>query len=207
MSKLYIIGIGPGSDEYLTFKARKIAESVELLVGSKRALQLFPDSYAEKIKLDSKDMGKYFKKAISAVKTGRSVAILSTGDPGFSGILKPVLDLSGNVDVEVVPGISSIQLCASKLRISWDEVNLITLHGKGDSLELLELISNGKPTMVLPNFNVKETAEYLINNGVDSQRKVAVCDKLSYPDERIVETSLKEVLDEDFSYMCVMVIF
>lgn len=207
MSKLYIIGIGPGSEDYLTVKSKKIVDSVEVLMGSKRALKLFPESSAEKIELDPKNIQKSFKHAISMVKDGKSVALLSTGDPGFSGILKPILNLSGSVDVEVVPGISSIQLCAAKLQIPWDDVNLITLHGKGISDELLEALKNEKTTMVLPNFNVKETALFLLDNGVDPERKVAVCDKLSYPDERIVKKPLKKVLDDDFSYMCVMVIY
>jgi len=207
MSKLFVVGIGPGSEDYLTFKARKIADSVEILIGSRRALELFPETSGEKIELDPKNMEKGFGYAISEVRKGKSVALLSTGDPGFSGILKPVLDLSGNLDVEVVPGISSIQLCAAKLKVPWDEANLITLHGKGVSLELLEALKNGKLTMVLPNFNVKEVAEFLLDNGIDSQREVAICERLSYPDERMVKTTLLDVLNENFSYMCVMVIF
>jgi len=207
MSKLFVVGIGPGSEDYLTFKARKIADSVEILIGSRRALELFPETSGEKIELDPKNMEKGFGYAISEVRKGKSVALLSTGDPGFSGILKPVLDLSGNLDVEVVPGISSIQLCAAKLKVPWDEANLITLHGKGVSLELLEALKNGKLTMVLPNFNVKEVAEFLLDNGIDPQREVAICERLSYPDERMVKTTLLDVLNENFSYMCVMVIF
>lgn len=207
MSKLYIIGIGPGSEDYLTVKSKKIVDSVEVLMGSKRALKLFPESSAEKMELDPNDMQKSFKHALSLVQIGKSVALLSTGDPGFSGILKPVLNLSGSVDVEVVPGISSIQLCAAKLQIPWDDVNLITLHGKGVSDELLELLKNEKTTMVLPNFNVKEIALFLLENGVDPEREMAVCEKLSYPDERIVKIPLEKVMDEDFSYMCVMVIY
>ncbi len=207
MSKLYVVGIGPGSEDYLTFKAKRIADSVEVLVGSKRALELFPESMGKKIELDAKNMEKTFKHAISEVRSGKSVALLSTGDPGFSGILKPVLKLAGDIDVEVIPGISSIQLCSAELQIPWDKVNLITLHGKGASLELLEVLENGNPTMILPNFNVKEIAEFLLNNGIDSQKEVAICEKLSYPDERIVKMYLKDVLDKDFSYMCVMVIF
>jgi len=207
MSKLFVVGIGPGSEDYLTFKARKIADSVEILIGSRRALELFPETSGEKIELDPKNMEKGFGYAISEVRKGKSVALLSTGDPGFSGILKPVLDLSGNLDVEVVPGISSIQLCAAKLKVPWDEANLITLHGKGVSLELLEALKNGKLTMVLPNFNAKEVAEFLLDNGIDPQREVAICERLSYPDERMVKTTLLDVLNENFSYMCVMVIF
>lgn len=207
MSKLYVVGIGPGSEDYLTFKAKRIADSVEVLVGSKRALELFPESSGERIELDTKNMEKRFTHAVSEVQRGKSVALLSTGDPGFSGILKPILDLSGTVEVEVVPGISSIQFCAAKLQIPWDEANLITLHGKGVSSELLEALENGKPTMILPNFNVKEIVKFLLDNGVNPQKEVAICEKLSYPDERVVKMALKDVLNENFSYMCVIVVF
>ncbi len=207
MSKLYIVGIGPGSADYLTFKANKIVYSVDILVGSKRALDLFPETGEEQIQLDADNMESKLKLTVSKVIKGKSVALLSTGDPGFSGILKPILELSGDVEIEVVPGISSLQLCAAKLQIPWDDANLITLHGKGISKELLETLDNGKPTIILPNFNVEELIRFLIDNGVDGKRKAAVCEKLSYPDERVIKTSLSGLLEDEFSYMCIIVIY
>lgn len=207
MSKLYVVGIGPGSADYLTFKSKKIVDSVEILLGSKRVLYLFPEFEGEQIQLDAVNMESQLKLAVSKVIHGKSVAILSTGDPGFSGILRPILELSGDVEIEVVPGISSLQLCAAKLQIPWDNTNLITLHGKGISNELLEVIDNGKPIIILPNFKVDEVIRFLIDNGVDEDRQAAVCEKLGYPDERIVKKSLKDLLVEKFSYMCVIVVF
>ncbi len=207
MSKLYIVGIGPGSENYLTFKAKKIADSVDILVGSKRALDLFPESDGEQIQLDAINMESKLKQAVSKVISGKSVALLSTGDPGFSGLLKPILELSANVEIEVIPGISSLQLCAAKLQIPWDNADLITLHGKGVSKDSLDIINNGKPTIILPNFKVYEVIRFLIDNGVDGERKAAVCEKLSYPDERIIKKSLKDLLEEKFSYICVIVVY
>jgi len=148
--------------------------------------------------------------AISKVEEDRSVSVLSTGDPGFSGILKPVLKKVGDRDdihVEVVPGISSIQLCAARLQIPWDGADLITLHGKGISKKVLKVIDNGKPTIILPNFKIDEVANFLIENGANPDRKVAICERLSYDDEKIVITALKGVLEEEFSYMCIMVVY
>ncbi len=207
MSKLYVVGIGPGSADYLTFKSKKIVDSVDLLVGSRRALDLFSGSKAEQIQLDAVNMESQLKLAVSKVIHGESVALLSTGDPGFSGILKPILELAGDVEIEVVPGISSLQLCAAKLQIPWDNINLITLHGKGLSNELLEVIDDGKPVIILPNFKVDEVIRFLIDNGVDEYRQAAVCEKLGYLDERIVKKSLKDLLTEKFSYMCVIVVY
>ena len=206
MSKLYIVGIGPGSEEYLTLKAKNVVESSDIVIGSKRALDLFKDDI-QKIELNAKNMENMMKEAVQLVKEGRLVSLLSTGDPGFSGILKPILNLNEDIEIEVVPGISSVQLCAARLKIPWDDADLVTLHGKGTSKHILDIIDNGKPTIILPNFNPVELADFLIENGVDEERKAAICEKLSYDDEKVVETSLKDILEMEFSYMCVMVIY
>jgi cobalt-precorrin-7 (C5)-methyltransferase len=206
MSKLYIVGIGPGSEEYLTLKAKNVVESSDIVIGSKRALDLFKVD-TQKIELNAKNMKNMMKEAVQLVKEGRLVSLLSTGDPGFSGILKPILNLNEDIEIEVVPGISSVQLCAARLKIPWDDADLVTLHGKGTSKHILDIIDNGKPTIILPNFNPVELADFLIENGVDEERKAAICEKLSYDDEKVVETSLKDILEMEFSYMCVMVIY
>ena len=207
MSKLYIVGIGPGSKDYLTLASKKAVESSDIVIGSRRALDLFEILEHTKIELNAQNMNENMKLAVSEVKDGKIVSLLSTGDPGFSGILKPILKLKEDITIEVIPGVSSVQLCAAKLKIPWDEADLVTMHGKGISETILDIMGNGKPTIVLPNFKPAELANFLIENGVDPEREAAVCEKLSYADEKIVEASLKNILDMEFSYMCVMVIY
>jgi len=206
MSKLYIIGIGPGSEEYLTEKAKNAVKSVDIVIGSKRALNLF-EIGVQKVELNAKNMKEMLKQSTVMVKEGKNVALLSTGDPGFSGILKPILDLNQDIDVEVVPGVSSVQLCAAKLKIPWDEANLVTMHGKGISKDIIDIIDNGKPTIILPNFKPSEIADFLIENGVDKGKKAAICERLSYDDEKVVENTLKDISEMEFGYMCVMVVY
>jgi cobalt-precorrin-7 (C5)-methyltransferase len=81
------------------------------------------------------------------------------------------------------------------------------MHGKGILEDILDTINNGKPTIMLPNFKPAELAAYLIENGIDPDRKAAICEKLSYGDEKIIETSLKNISEMEFSYMCVMVVY
>lgn len=207
MSKLYIVGIGPGSREYLTLKAIKAVESSAMVIGSSRALDLFDEVEVDKMELGTENMDTMLKFAVSRVMEGKSVSLLSTGDPGFSGILKPLLKLSGDIELEVIPGISSVQMCASKLQIPWDDADLVTLHGKGISDNILEVLDNGRPTIILPDFQVNELVNYLLKEGVDPKRRVAVCEKLSYPDEKVIKKTLNEISDYKFSYMCVMVVY
>ncbi|WP_321423092.1 precorrin-6y C5,15-methyltransferase (decarboxylating) subunit CbiE [uncultured Methanobacterium sp.] len=207
MSKLHLVGIGPGSSDYLTAAAINTAVSVDVLVGSQRALDLFPGFEGETLILRARNMDEMMKKSINLVDEGKNVAILSTGDPGFSGVLKPILKLRDDLDLEVIPGISSLQLAAARLQIPWDQVNLLTLHGKGNSKIILDFMDNGKPTIVLPDFKVEKLAQFLLENGVDPDRKIVVCERLSYPDERIVNGTLKEIAVMDFTYLCVVIIY
>jgi cobalt-precorrin-7 (C5)-methyltransferase len=207
MAKLYLVGTGPGSDEYLTKAAITTAESVDVLVGSQRALDLFPGFKGDTLVLKARNMDEMMKKSISLVDGGKNLAILSTGDPGFSGVLKPILNLRDDLDIEVVPGISSLQLAAARLQIPWDEAKLLTLHGKGNSDVILDFLDNKNPVIVLPDFRVEKLALFLLENGIDPKRKVAVCERLSYPDERVFKGNLREVSDMEFSYLCVMVIY
>jgi cobalt-precorrin-7 (C5)-methyltransferase len=186
MSKLYIVGIGPGSKDYLTQAAVNSVEKSDIIFGSKRALDIF-EINTDKVEINAKNMNKSLKAAISNVKKGKIVALLSTGDPGFSGVLKPILNLKSNIEIEVIPGISSVQLCTAKLKIPWDDADLLTLHGKGTSEDFLDVIDNGKPTIVLPNFKPAELAELLIKKGIDKNRKAAICEKLSYENEKVIE--------------------
>jgi len=206
MPKLYIVGIGPGSRDYLTAAAINAVQRSDVVIGSKRALELF-DNDSLKIQLNAKNMKESLKNAIDRSKNNEVVSILSTGDPGFSGVLKPILNLEGNIEIEVIPGVSSIQLCAAKLKISWDEANIVTMHGKGISEDILEIIDNGKISILLPNFKITDLAHFLIEKGISEDRKVAVCEKLSYDDEKIVEASLKDVSKLNFSYMSILVIY
>ena len=207
MSKLYLVGSGPGSSDYLTTAAIKVVGSVDVLVGSQRALDLFPGFVGDTLVLRARNMDEMMKKSIALVDEGKNVAILSTGDPGFSGVLKPILNLRDDLDLEVIPGISSLQLAAARLQLPWDQVNLLTLHGKGNSEIILDFLDNGKPTIVLPDFRVEKLAQFLLENGTRPERKVAVCEKLSYPDERLFKGRLEEVAHMEFSYLCVMVIY
>ncbi len=207
MNKMNIIGIGPGSKEYLTVGAIDIIESSDVLVGSARSLELFSHVDAENVVLEPRDIPKTIKKATTYLEEGFKVTVLSTGDPGFSGMLKTVQKISPKTKLNVYPGISSIQLAAAKLQIPWDTANLITIHGgKAPTEDLLEKIDNNKANILLPNRHICELAEYLIDHGFSPEHDITICEKLSYPDEQIVTVTLDEAKQMDFGYMCVVVI-
>lgn len=214
MSKIHIVGIGPGSPEYVTPIARKIVQNVSIVIGAERALNLFrEDIKGEEISLTAKNFKKVVEYAVKQAEKGREVAFLSTGDPCFSGVLRPVLKIAGGkVDVEVVPGISSIQACAARLKICWDEAGLISFHEGANAqkrLKLVESAREGKTLIILPDpkaFTPNEIARFLISEGVNGETPVFICENLTLQDENVFSSTLKEILPIKFSSLCVMVI-
>lgn len=209
--KIFIVGIGPGASEYLTKKAIDTVKTSDYTVGSTRAIELF-DDVQNKIDFNVKNLLDKIEEGVQLAFDGNTISILSTGDPGFSGVLNTVLRISKEKNfpkenIEVVPGISSLQLAAAKCHIQWDSANVMTFHGRENIEDILPIINNGKTTIALPSRKVKDMAQFLIDNGVDEDRKVVVCERLSYPDENIVESTLKQIAQSEFTYMCIMVIY
>ena len=209
--KIFIVGIGPGASEYLTKKVIDTVKTSDYTVGSTRAIELF-DDVQNKIDFNVKNLLDKIEEGVQLACDGNTISILSTGDPGFSGVLNTVLRISKEKNfpkenIEVVPGISSLQLAAAKCHIQWDSANVMTFHGRENIEDILPIINNGKTTIALPSRKVKDMAQFLIDNGVDEDRKVVVCERLSYPDENIVESTLKQIAQSEFTYMCIMVIY
>lgn len=210
-NKIYIIGIGPGSSEYLTKKAVDTVKTSDYTVGSTRAIDLF-DDVNNKIAFNVKDLLDKLEKGVDLAIEGNTVSILSTGDPGFSGVLNTVLRIANEKNfpeekIEVIPGISSLQLAAARNHIQWDNANVMTFHGRENIEDILKVINNGKTTMALPSKKVRDMAQFLLDNGVDEHREVVVCERLSYDDEKIVRSTLKDIANSEFTYMCIMVIY
>lgn len=216
MAKLNIVGVGPGSPDYVTPAARKTVQEAQVVIGAQRSLDLFKqDIQGETMALTAKNLNAAIKYAVESAERGKNVALLSTGDPGFSGMLKTVLNskLIRAIEVNVVPGVSSIQTCAARLGISWDDACLFTFHQGNVSMErkeeLAACLKGGRDAMLLPDakaFPPKEIANYLIQKGIDCQTPVFICENLTLSDEKVTASSLEGVLKLDFAALCVMVI-
>lgn len=216
MAKLNIVGTGPGAQDYITPIARKSVQQSDLVIGAQRSLDLFKqDIHGETLVLTAKSLNGLLKTAVQSVKDGKAVTLLSTGDPGFSGLLHTVLGsgLIAAEQVNVVAGVSSIQACAARLALSWDRTCLFTFHeGKvtdQDKNHLLSCVKGGKIIMLLPDsraFPPRKIADFLINGGVSSETSVFVCENLTLPNEKVTRGSLLSISGLDFASLCVMVI-
>lgn len=215
MAKINIVGVGPGSTDYVTLASRKIVQNAKLVIGAQRSINLFSaDIKGEKVVLTAKNLNDALKQAAESVKVGENVALLSTGDPGFSGLLHTVLEsgVFNSADINVIPGISSIQACAARLNISWDNARLFTFHDEVSAEEKEKLISAvkcGRTILLLPNlrdFAPKDIANFLIELDTDKKTPVFICENITLENEKITSSTLGEILGHVFSSLCVMVI-
>jgi len=216
MVKLNIVGVGPGSVDYVSPLVHRLVFSAQIVIGAKRCLDLFsPELSCETHVLTAKDLCVLLKYAVESAKSGKSVVVLSTGDPGFSGLLKSVLNtgLISSADINVVPGVSAVQVCAARLGLCWDELCLFTFH-QGNvtdarKAELVACLKAGRSVLLFPDaksFLPRDIALYLIDSGFDSNLSVFICENLTLSNERVVESSLGNVSTGDFAALCVMVI-
>ncbi len=216
MAKINIIGIGPGSPDYVTPVARKAVEQADIVIGAQRSLNIFPpQGTEERMVLTAKNLNEALKRAAESVKNGKNVVLLSTGDPGFSGLLHTILEsgLFKVEDLNVVAGVSSIQACAARLNISWDTARLFTFHeGKVPEKEKQELASSVKSgcnIFLLPDsraFAPKDIASFLIKSGSNKKTPVYICESVTLENENITSSTLEKVCRQTFGALCVMVI-
>ncbi len=215
MAKLNIVGCGPGSPDYVTMAARKVVQEAELVFGAKRNLDLFQEDVKGKaVVLTAKNMDEELKSAVESTKKGKNVVLVCTGDPGFSGLLKSVMDrkLVKPEEVNVVAGVSSLQVCAARLGISWDDVRFFSFHEGVTPQKQAELASTlraGNIAMLLPGlkvFSTRDIAAYLINEGIDKQSKVWLCENLTLNNEHITKATLVDALKLNSQSLCIMVI-
>ena len=215
VAKLNVVGIGPGSLDYVTPIARQAVQDADVVIGAERSLSLFRnDIKGETVALTAKNVNEILKYAAESAEKGKTVALLSTGDPGFSGLLRSISKyiVEKDVEVNVIPGVSSVQACAARLCMCWDEMSLFSFH-KGTTAEkkaqLLKAVREGNDIMLLPDpkaFAPRDIASFLIEAGLDKKTPVFVCERLTLSDERVVESTLEQAATLDFDALCVMVI-
>jgi len=213
MSKLKLVGMGPGSPEYITPIAKKLVKNAELVIGAKRALDLFQDYITgETVLLTAKNVKEEIKKAVKAAQE-KNVVILSTGDPGFSGLIRTLISVAGkDFDVDIVPGVSSIQVCAARLRMRWDTADLVSFHAditNEKKADMVEFLKKGKPVILLPDpnkFTPCDIASFLIGKGIPKETFVGICENLTLENEKIITSTLGKIVEQKFDRLCVMVV-
>jgi cobalt-precorrin 5A hydrolase/precorrin-3B C17-methyltransferase len=145
-NKLFLVGIGPGSPEHMTFKARQAIERSDAVIGYNAYIDLIKPFINGK-EVIATGMGaeiERVKKAIDIVKKGKAVSIISSGDSGIYGMAGLVGEMLcaqslDNIDMEVIPGVpvlaagaallgaplngDFVAISLSDYLVSWEEIS------------------------------------------------------------------------------------
>ena len=112
MSTLYVTGIGSGSDAFLTNEARTVIEQADVICGYTLYVDLLRSRYLDKefITTPMRQEIERCRMAMEAASSGRTVAMVCSGDAGIYGMAGPLLEMNGrypDVDIQIVPGITA----------------------------------------------------------------------------------------------------
>lgn len=205
MAAVWVIGIGPGSGDYLLPIARVKAAGADILVGGRRALALFDYLDREKIIID-RDLERLLLTIRRLADSGKTIAVLVSGDPGFYSMLVKLKEYFRPDELAVIPGVSSVQLAFARLGLPWQEARLISVHGR-DGSQLAQVVNIPATVAILTDrhWHPGAIARYLLARG-QVDRKVCLCCRLSEPTELISTTTLGQLAGaEEIVENCVMV--
>jgi precorrin-6y C5,15-methyltransferase (decarboxylating) CbiE subunit len=228
MSKrLFVVGVGPGSPKYLTDIAKEAIRKCQYVIGYKYTLRTI-ETIIDRSKQNVFEVTLWNQEAIyqdvfKKMKNNEDCIVPFTGDVSFSEseVVDRLLEIFGDDNVEIIPGISSIQVAAAKSKVPLDKAYIATFHVTGDiekkKNELVEAISEGKSAILLPRpwisdpskrFMESDMARFLKSNGINtSTLNTTVFEYLTNEEkESIFKGKASELEGKEFSDLSVLVI-
>ena len=220
MGTVYAVGVGPGSQNYITEIVKKIILDSDFIIGYKYTLNTVSDLIRNKevFEITMENQEKTYQKISRELGDGILV-VPFTGDVNFSEseVVNRLIEIFGNV--EIVPGISSVQVAASKAKIPLDKSKTITMHIstsiEDKKIELQKALIDGYNVVLVPrpwpkdpkkHFMPSEVSKYLKQSGFDtSKMKVYVFEALTTENETSFEGMVDQLEGKEFSDLSVMV--
>jgi len=211
------VGVGPGDNGFLTLKGKQAIEEADLVAGFATVLNVIRP-FAKKAELCSmayRDQEEVLDYAVGKVKEGKSLVVCAWGDLNVSA--KELLDrVRKRVDhVDLVPGISSVQIAMSRSGISLEDAVFITLHrrdGAGSALEeLIHYLKEGRRNVILLprpyDLMPAGIAAGVIEDEVAGERLMTVYQRLTHDDEQSWSGTVTEcaAITTEFSDLSIMV--
>ena len=189
---LYVVGVGPGSPDYLVPAARRVIAGARVLAGRAETLAFFARPGRETVEL--KGPLEPLIERLAARAGNEPVALLVSGDPGVYSLLGSITRRLPGRPVKVVPGISAVQLAFARLGLPWEDARILTVHGRGPGEELARAVAGHPKVAVLtdPRHSPAAVAAYLAARGL-GHRPAFVLNNLSLKHERVWRGRLEEL--------------
>ena len=196
--KVYLIGAGMGGPDTMTCQALEAVRACPVLVGARRLLEPWTADHDCVPLIAAADIAAYIARAPLG-----PVGVLLSGDTGFYSGAKALWPLLGAHEVVTVPGLSSLTYFCARLQTTWQDVKLVSAHGR--DCDLAGEIARNPRTFALTGgaTRVAHVCRALAERGLGDV-KVSVGERLGYPDERITTAPAAELAGEDFDSLAVL---
>lgn len=208
--KLYIVGIGPGSIEHLTKKAESVLLGSEYIIGNGTYLDQISDIIKNK-KIIRSGMGGEVERARKAVELGKDhiVSIISGGDAnvyGMAGLVFEVAQKAGEIEIEVIPGVTAISAAASLLGAPLvNDFAIISLSDLLTPVEMIEkrLNNAAEADFVIAIYNPKsrsrkenfERAIDIIRNYRSENTPAGIVKNATRDGESVIATTIGRIME------------
>ncbi|CAN2040887.1 precorrin-3B C17-methyltransferase [Candidatus Magnetomoraceae bacterium gMMP-15] len=133
---LYIVGIGPGSIEHISKRALDVLEKVDTVVGYTTYIELIKPLISDKntIVTSMKKEVDRIESALNICLSGKSCAVISSGDPGIYAMAGLVFEMCKKKDIHIIPASSDLMEFDKKNSICIEVVPGIPALCSGASL-------------------------------------------------------------------------
>ena len=220
VGKIYAVGVGPGSPKYVTEIVKEVIQKCDVIIGYKYTLKTIESITKGKeiYEITMNDQEKSYQEIYPKLGD-RTLVIPFTGDVNFSEseVVDRLIEIFGKV--EIIPGISSIQVAASRAQVPLDKSKIITMHVttpiEDKKLELQKALIDGFSVILVPrpwpkqpdkHFMPSEIAIYLKENNFNiNKMKVHVFESITTDNETNFVGVVKDLEGKEFSDLSVMV--
>lgn len=197
---IYIVGLGPGSRDYIITKAIDILEKSDIIVGFSRAIDSLNFINNEKVKV--KALQEIVDRILNE-DNEKDIAVVASGDPNFYGI-SDYLNRNLNRKIQIIPGITSFQYLMCKINKSWNNACIGSLHGRSE--KFIDKVKMNRVSIWLCDNNNSPSKLCVRLMEENIRCKVTIGENLSYEDERIEEGNPSCFVRNSFSGLSIIVI-
>ena len=208
MFRLILIGVGC---QGLTGEQTGMLARCGLIVGDPRHLALVEEMAAEKLAISP------LVPALDSIRlrlADGDVGVLASGDPLFFGIGRRLRKEFGGEQLVVLPALSTMQEACARFKLPWDDMALLSLHGR-KALHAPGLLLVREKTFVFtdrrntPDHLARQLVAYLELIEADdilAGCRVYVAENLGATEERLFSGTLAEAARQEFAELNVLIV-
>lgn len=207
MTPVHVVGIGLEGAAGLTNAVVQLVAEADFLVGSDRHLSYFLDHPGERIRLGDFVLALATLRERLIATPQASAVILASGDPLFFGLGRRVLAEFPAQQVTFHPHLSAVQLAFSRIKLPWQDAQVISAHGR--SLEqLVQALRQGveKIAVLTDPTNTPAAIAQLLQTLAPDRYQCWVCESLGSPEETITSLPPEQLIDQTFAPLNLVVL-